>query len=249
MVGLESFGENLNVAVIGASGGIGGAVAAALQDHPSVERLFVLTRRATAPTTGSDVIPVPIDILDEDAIRAAVARIADYAPLHLVFVATGMLHDGTEIQPEKTWGSLTADAMEQAFRINSIGPALVAKHFLPLLAKDRKSVFAALSARVGSISDNHLGGWYSYRASKTALNMFLRSLAIELARKNSAGLCVGLHPGTVDTSLSKPFQRGVPDGKLFTPDLSASHLLRVLDRLTPEDSGKVFAWDGAEIPS
>ena len=144
---------------------------------------------------------------------------------------------------------LTGAAMETAFRRNATGPALVAKHFLPLLARDRKAAFAALSARVGSIEDNRLGGWYAYRASKAALNMLIRTLSIELARSHRHALCVGLHPGTVDTALSKPFQSGVPPEKLFPPAQSARHLLAVLDRLTAEDSGSVYAWDGRRIPS
>jgi NAD(P)-dependent dehydrogenase (short-subunit alcohol dehydrogenase family) len=139
--------------------------------------------------------------------------------------------------------------MERSYRINAIGPALVARHFLPLLAADRKSAFAALSARVGSIGDNGLGGWHAYRASKAALNMLLKTLAIELARRNPGALCVGLHPGTVDTGLSRPFQRGVPEGKLFTPRQSARLLLNVLDGLSTEHTGQVFAWDGQRIPA
>ena len=138
--------------------------------------------------------------------------------------------------------------METAFRVNTIGPALVAKHFLPLLASDAKSVFAALSARVGSIDDNELGGWYAYRASKAALNMVIKTLSIELARRNPRALCVGLHPGTVDSRLSKPFQGGVPEGKLFQPAAAARALLTVLDGLSSGDSGALFAWDGTRIP-
>ena len=150
--------------------------------------------------------------------------------------------------PEKTWRSLNAAALAKAFRINTVGPALVAKHFLPLLARRRKSAFAVLSARVGSISDNRLGGWYAYRASKAALNMLIRTLSIELKRSNRDALCIALHPGTVDSRLSKPFQGNVPDGKLFSPDVAANHLLSVIDGVDPEQSGKLFAWDGAEIP-
>ena len=168
--------------------------------------------------------------------------------LDLVIVATGILHDGPDLRPEKTWRSLDASALERVYRINTIGPALIAKHLLPSLAPDRKSVFAALSARVGSISDNRLGGWHAYRASKAALNMLIKTFAIELARRNPKALCVGLHPGTVDTKLSRPFQSNVPKPKLFDVDFVASRLLSVLDRLTPEDSGKLFAWDGQRIP-
>ena len=122
------------------------------------------------------------------------------------------------------------------------------KHFLPLMPRDRRAVFAALSARVGSIGDNRLGGWHSYRASKAALNMILKNLSIELARTHPQAVVAGLHPGTVDTALSVPFQKGVAADKLFTADYSASRLLAVLDGLTPADSGGVFAWDGARIP-
>jgi NAD(P)-dependent dehydrogenase (short-subunit alcohol dehydrogenase family) len=123
------------------------------------------------------------------------------------------------------------------------------KHFAPLMPRDRRAAFAALSARVGSIGDNRLGGWHSYRASKAALNMLLRNLAVELARSHPQAVVAGLHPGTVDTGLSRPFQKGVADGKLFTPEFSAASLMAVLDGLTPADSGGFFAWDGVRIPA
>ncbi len=164
-----------------------------------------------------------------------------------MFVATGMLHN-EKTSPEKALSSLTADAMAQLFAVNAIGPAIVAKHFLPLLAKGRKSAFAALSARVGSIGDNRLGGWHSYRASKAALNMLIRTMSVELRRRNPDALIVGLHPGTVATPLSAPFQKGVVEGKLFTPDRSARAMITVLDSLSPDDSGGHFAWDGVRIP-
>ena len=132
--------------------------------------------------------------------------------------------------------------------MNAAGPALAAKYLLPLTPKTRPSLFAALSARVGSIGDNHLGGWYGYRASKAALNMLVRGLAIEHRRTRPMGNCVVLHPGTVDTALSAPFQSGVRDGGLFTPAQSAAALLGVMDRLGPEANGGFFAWDGSPIP-
>ncbi|MEC9152536.1 MAG: SDR family NAD(P)-dependent oxidoreductase, partial [Pseudomonadota bacterium] len=150
---------------------------------------------------------------------------------------------------EKSWSALSYDSLERVFRINTIGPALVAKHFLPLLAKDRKTVFAALSARVGSIDDNRLGGWYGYRASKAALNMIIKSLSIELARRRPLAICVGLHPGTVDTALSQPYKRGVTKGSVFTPKRAAGNLLQVLETLKPTDRGGLFAWDGSRVPS
>jgi NAD(P)-dependent dehydrogenase (short-subunit alcohol dehydrogenase family) len=168
--------------------------------------------------------------------------------VRLVIVATGMLH-GDGVRPEKHWGALKGETLAQLFAVNSIGPALVAKHFLPLLPRAGRSVFAAISARVGSIEDNRLGGWHAYRASKAALNMLLRNFAIELARRAPEAVCIGLHPGTVDTPLSEPFQGNVAPGKLFSPSESAAHLLRVIDRVGTADSGRVFAWDGSPVPA
>lgn len=224
-------------AVIGASGGIGAAIADRLEaDGAEVIRLG---------RSGGDV---KIDLEDETSIAEAAAKAGESGPLDLVFVATGFLHEEGS-GPEKDWRHLDAENLARNFAINVTGPALVAKHFLPLLQDDRRGGSAALSARVGSISDNRLGGWYAYRASKAALNMMIRSLSIELARKKPEAFCVGLHPGTVDTRLSQPFQRNVPEGKLFTPDHSAARLLEVLGGLGPTDSGKCFAYDGEEIPA
>jgi NAD(P)-dependent dehydrogenase (short-subunit alcohol dehydrogenase family) len=163
-----------------------------------------------------------------------------------VIVATGLLH-AQRVAPERSNSALDAAQLLRLYAVNAVGPALIAKHFLPLLPRAEPSVFAALSARVGSIGDNRLGGWHSYRASKAALNMLIRTMAIELKRTRPDAILVGLHPGTVDTKLSKPFQRGVPEGRLFTPDESAKHLLAVVDGLGPQDSGGVFAWDGTRI--
>jgi NAD(P)-dependent dehydrogenase (short-subunit alcohol dehydrogenase family) len=137
--------------------------------------------------------------------------------------------------------------MNLAFAINAAGPAQIARLLLPAMPRDRRTLFAALSARVGSISDNRLGGWHSYRASKAALNMLIRCLAIEQARSHPQAVCVALHPGTVDTGLSKPFQAGVKPDQLFAPAKAAGHLLAVLDALAPSQSGRLFAWDGKEL--
>ncbi|MEO1192432.1 MAG: SDR family NAD(P)-dependent oxidoreductase [Pseudomonadota bacterium] len=245
LVTLSSFGTGLHVAVVGASGGIGAAFCRHLEACPEVAQVFRLSR--SQPTDGGDWLP--LDYADEASIAQVAATLKDQADeLHLVILATGLLHEGAGLQPEKTWASLEPANLAQAFLVNATGPALVAKHMLPLLAKKRKTAFAALSARVGSIEDNQLGGWYAYRASKAALNMLLRSLAIELARRNKTAFCVGLHPGTVDTGLSKPFQRGVPERQLFTPERSARALLGVLEGLEEGDSGRLFAWDGQRIP-
>lgn len=221
--------------IIGAGGGIGGAFVRALSAAHGADSVMALSRSAGE-----------IDLTDEASIAAAAARCATLGAPDLVIVATGMLHDAGG-GPEKSLRELDAARLAQAFAINTIGPALVAKHFLPLFARDRRGVFAALSARVGSISDNRIGGWYGYRAAKAALNMTIRNLAIEWGRTHKQGICVGLHPGTVDTGLSQPFQKNVAVGKLFTPDYAAAQMLAVLDGLTPQESGKCFAWDGAEV--
>lgn len=248
-IALTSFGTNINAAIVGATGGIGSGFAHHLCHCGAVANLVQLAR-SVPHDRANNADWFAIDLEDEDSIKLASDTIKrGVGELHLVIVATGILHNGEDLKPEKTWREVSGPAMASAFQLNTIGPALVAKHFLPLLAKDRKSVFSALSARVGSIEDNRLGGWHAYRASKAALNMVIKTLSIELARRNPNALCVGLHPGTVDTRLSKPFQRGVAPERLFSPADSAKYLLNVLDRLTPEDSGHVYAWDGVRIPA
>ena len=185
-VPLGSFGADLNVVVVGASGGIGRALTNILTPNAAVTRIIACSRSGLVPEHFK-VRHQSLDLEDEATIaNAAEAAQADAAALDLVIVASGILHAGDALHPEKTWRALDGAALEQVYRINTVGPALVAKHFLPLLARDRKSVFAALSARVGSISDNQLGGWHAYRASKAALNMLVRTFAIELARRNPA---------------------------------------------------------------
>lgn len=230
--------------VFGASGGIGAAVVAQLAADPSIARIHAGSRRA-GPSADAKLVPFAFDLTDEASIAAAAAAVQ--GPVDLVFVATGMLHRSGGPSPEKSLRTLDGAAMAELFAVNTIGPALIAKHFAPLLPRDRRSVFAALSARVGSIADNRLGGWHSYRASKAALDMLMVNFAIELRRTHPHAIVAALHPGTVDTGLSAPFQRGVPPEKLFDANKSASHLLAVLNRLTPADSGGLFAWDGARI--
>ena len=242
---MQSLAAPAHVAVIGAAGGIGRAFVEALAADAAVARVHACSRRPIA-TTGK-VTAHALDLEDETSIAAAAEAMGEQ-PLDLVVVATGVLHDAAGLRPEKTWRHLDAAQLQRAFAINAIGPALVAKHLLPRLRRDEKAVFAALSARVGSIEDNRFGGWYAYRASKAALNQLLKTLAIELARKQPRAVCVGLHPGTTDTDLSRPFQANVPEDKLFSPDFAVARMLAVIDGLGPEDSGGLFAWDGARIP-
>lgn len=224
--------------VIGASGGIGTEIASRLSTRPDIARVHRLSRRSGE-----------IDITDAGSIAAAAERVAGeaQAPIGLVFVATGLLYGSDGIQPEKDWRSLDATALASYLAVNAIGPAMVARHFMPLLPRQGRSVFAVLSARVGSIGDNRLGGWYGYRASKAALNQFIRTFSVELARKRPRAICVALHPGTVATGLSEPFSGNVASERLFSPGEAADHLLGVINGLDIADNGGFFAWDGSRI--
>ena len=241
----SAFTVPIHALVVGASGGIGGALVKALLADAKVASVRGWSRNPSA-LEHAKLTGAAVDITDE---RSIITALEGCTALNLVIVATGLLHDGARHQPEKSWRALDAATLARNFAVNTIGPALIAKHTLPLFPRDGRAVFAALSARVGSISDNRLGGWYGYRASKSALNQILRTLSVELATKRRDALCVGLHPGTVDTGLSKPFQGNVADSKLFTADLAARQLLQVIDGLTPSETGRVFAWDGQEIPA
>lgn len=246
--------------VVGASGGIGSALVRALLAGGAFTCVVALSRSGHAPGLPDDpphatrLLHGTVDLLDEASIAEAAqgpmiqGRIRQGVPLRLVLVATGALQGEGIGPPERTLRALDAASMLQSYRVNAIGPAMVAKHMLPLLPRSGRSVFAALSARVGSIGDNRLGGWHSYRASKAALNMILRNLAIELARTHPEALCLGLHPGTVDTGLSRPFQRDVAKDRLFTADFSAARLLSVIEAAGPGQSGQVLAWDGVPVP-
>lgn len=224
----------MRAVVIGASGGIGRAIADALREEGAEVHAFARSFTGEAH----------VDVTDEASVAAAAARVT--GPVDLVFVATGLLHEDGR-GPERAMRELDAAWLQRNFLVNAVGPALAAKYFLPLLPRDRRAVFAALSARVGSIADNSLGGWYGYRASKAALNQLIRTLAIEERRRNAQAVVVALHPGTVDTALSKPFQGNVQPGRLFTPDRAAVQLLDVIDGLKPAQSGRLFDWEGKEV--
>lgn len=219
--------------IVGANGGIGAALAAELAKRGEV---FALSRRSRPA----------IDLLDENSISNAALHLSNsgISP-DLIVVATGVLHKNGK-GPEKALRELDPEWMIENYRLNAIGPALIAKHFLPLMPRQGRICFAVLSARVGSISDNLLGGWHSYRASKSALNMLIRNISVEWQRKNPEAIIVGLHPGTVETPLSGPF-RGNPTHERFTPSKSAIQLLDVLDALDPDQSGQLFAYDGTII--
>lgn len=231
--------------VFGAGGGVGGALADHLAASGRYTPVYVGARRPLPP--GPHQIPFVYDLTDEDSIFKAASDIE--TPPALVLVASGMLHDKSRsITPEKTLRAIQPEAMARLFSVNTIGPALIAKHMLRKFPRDRPAVFAVLSARVGSIGDNRLGGWHGYRASKAALNMLIVNFAIEMRRTHPLAVVVALHPGTVESGLSEPFHAGVKPWKLFSPDTAATHLLDVIDRLVPDDSGGFFAWDGTRLP-
>ena len=222
--------------VIGAKGGIGAALVQCLEASGQFGVVLGLSRNSTPA----------LDVLDEASIRTAALAIDSRAlPLRLVIEATGFLHNPVW-SPEKSWQQLDPAHMAHSFAVNAIGPALLMKHLLPLLARDGKSVFATLSAKVGSIGDNRLGGWYSYRASKAALNQLVHTAAIELRRRHPQAVCIALHPGTVDTGLSTPFAKSGLEVR--TPDAAAGRLLGALEGLTPQDSGGFFNHDGSPLP-
>jgi NAD(P)-dependent dehydrogenase (short-subunit alcohol dehydrogenase family) len=232
---LGSFPVGGVAVVFGASGGIGGALAAALRKVETFAHVIALSR-ASAPA---------IDLLDEASLERAARFAADHGELRLVIDATGFLHDAQQ-QPEKTWRQLDAGNLARAFALNAIGPTLIMKHVLPLLPRSGKAVFATLSARVGSIGDNRLGGWYAYRASKAALNQLVRTAAVELARRSPQAICVAMHPGTVATALSAPFEASGLE--IHSPAAAARHLLAVAEQLTCEANGGFFDWRGQPVP-
>ena len=221
--------------VVGVTGGIGGAL---------YERL--VTSRVFGQTIGLGRGSVPaLDLLSEDSIAQAARHVAELGEVRLIVDATGFLH-GNGFSPEKSLRQLDPVHLARSFAINAIGPALLMKHFLPLLPREGKSVFATLSARVGSIGDNQLGGWYGYRASKAALNQLVRTAAIELKRTRPAAICVALHPGTVGTDLSEPFAKSGLE--VQTPSVAAERLLGVIDALTPADTGGFCDYRGQQLP-
>ncbi len=253
-----------DVWILGASQGIGfGFVQQFLRKEPmaqvyatyrsatSAEPLLALSREYPDRLTC-----IQLEITDESDIVQCVEQIsialrANGHPLGWVINCIGLLHQG-DLQPEKSLRQINPEQLLTYFQINSIGSVLLAKHLAPLLKQSNQQrdrvIFATLSAKVGSIGDNHLGGWYGYRASKAALNMFMRSIAIEYRRTCKGAIVVMLHPGTTETTLSEPFRRGVLPEKLFSIDRTVSQLITVMDTLTPEDSGEFFSWDGTRLP-
>jgi NAD(P)-dependent dehydrogenase (short-subunit alcohol dehydrogenase family) len=239
--------------VIGASGGIGLAITRALLQKAGFERVYATFRRQDSPgglfeIDDDRLLRLNVDVVREDDLQSladAISENGDHPDL--VINCAGILHEG-RLQPEKSLKQCHPDNLARLFAVNSIGPLLVAKAVIPLMPKRRPAHFAALSAMVGSIGDNRLGGWYGYRASKAALNQLMRTLAVE-CRRTHPGLCISaIHPGTTDTGLSRPFQANVRPGKLYTATETASRILRVIHSGNPENSGRFVNWDGNAIP-
>lgn len=229
---LASFGDGYRALVIGASGALGTAFCQLLKQDPRCADVRALGRR-TLPA---------LDLERPETIASAAAELASEAPYQLIIHAAGLLHrEG--IKPEKSFSAIEPEALQTVFQVNTLGPALVLRHFLPLL--DPRGAMAMLSAKVGSIGDNRLGGWYAYRASKAALNMLIKTAAIELARTRPQSRLLSLHPGTVVSGLSQPF-RGASSAR--PADVAAEQLLTLIDQLTPADSGHFFAYDGERLP-
>lgn len=242
----------MNALIQGASRGIGLALVRELLDR-GAERVFATSRsfgsslEALERETEGRLKHLQLELKSESSIAAAAVEVEKHcAQLHLLINVSGLLHSET-IQPERRIEHVDAGALAESFAVNATGPILVAKHFRSLLTGPERAVFASVSARVGSISDNRLGGWYGYRASKAAQNMMTKTLSIELARRAPNVICVALHPGTVDTDLSKPFQRNVPPHQLFDVERAAKQLLAVIDPLTSADSGSFLDWASKPI--
>lgn len=246
----------INVMIMGAGSGIGLALVSRLTTSTGAATIHAVSRRACA---NNDLVAlrrlhperlhlVDADVTSEDDLQRLAESARELTPeLHLVINTAGLLHDAT-LEPEKTIRQLTLAGIARSFAVNAFGPILLAKALMPLLRHGEPAVFASLSARVGSIGDNRLGGWYSYRAAKAAQNQLLKTFSIELGRINRRAVVLALHPGTTDTPLSKPFQANVPAPALFTSDDAAQKLLTVIATRTPADTGGFFSWDGTRIP-
>jgi NAD(P)-dependent dehydrogenase (short-subunit alcohol dehydrogenase family) len=238
--------------IVGGGQGIGLGFVRQLLAQSDIWRVYATYRRVES---AAELLAIAdprlhcfqMDITDEAQIAALMQGIqAETKVLHYVINSVGVLHEG-EMQPEKSLRHINSEQLLRYFQVNSIGAMVLFKQVQPLLKHDARSILATISAKVGSIGDNQIGGWYGYRASKAALNMFIRTTAIEYKRTCPNAILVALHPGTTDTRLSLPFQRNVPPEKLFSVDRTVSQLLTVMDGLAPTDSGEFFSWDGSRI--
>ena len=249
--------DRANALIVGATQGIGLGFVRSLLQQKNIQNIFATYRNAD---TAGELLALEkdnqrltclqVDITQESQIEAGVKQIqASVKQLHLVIYCVGVLHsENLNLAPEKSLRQINSEKLIYSFQVNSVGAVLLAKHLMPLFKKTEKSVFASISAKVGSIGDNRLGGWYGYRASKAALNMLLKTTAIEYSRRCPKTIVVALHPGTTDTRLSAPFQKNVPPGKLFPVTKTVDLLSEVISNLEQKDSGEFFSWDGTQLP-
>jgi NAD(P)-dependent dehydrogenase (short-subunit alcohol dehydrogenase family) len=248
-------GKGTAALVIGATQGIGLGFVCRLLQEPAIEHVYATYRAlpseallSLAAREPERLTCLPLDITQESQMLTLVQSLqASSVQLAWVVNCVGILHEAGQ-QPEKSLQQLNADWLLRYFQVNSVGAVLLAKHLLPLLKHGERSIFATLSAKVGSIGDNQLGGWYGYRASKAALNMLIKTAALEYRRKSPNTILVLLHPGTTNTQLSQPFQRNVPSQQLFTVERTVQQLWAVLNGLESTDSGQFFSWDGSPLP-
>lgn len=251
--------NQVNALIVGASQGIGLGFVRSLLQQDHIQHIFATYRH---PATAEELLNLAdqfsprltclqVDITQEEQIASAVEQIqASGQKLHVAIYCVGVLHN-QDLAPEKSLRQINSENLLYSFQVNSVGAVLLAKHLMPLFNKSNKSepsVFACISAKVGSIGDNQLGGWYGYRASKAALNMFLKTTAIEYSRRCPQTIVVALHPGTTDTQLSRPFQQNVPKEKLFSVEHTVNLLSQVISDLSLKDSGEFFSWDGTKLP-
>ncbi|ATZ73361.1 short-chain dehydrogenase [Idiomarina sp. X4] len=233
--------------ILGAGGGLGKALTNALTAEYPEETIVTVSRQALeAPD--ERVQRIQVKDYSEEALNTVVDDFQSHGLKLTGLISTiGMLHDDDTF-PEKKLGDLNEANLRKLFDVNAIQPILALKSFSSVLDRKHTKFWVQLSAKVGSIEDNYLGGWYAYRASKAALNMLLKTASIELKRTHKRLVVAAIHPGTTDTALSKPFQSRIPDEKLYTPELSAKRILKVINEIQPEDTGKLWHWDGTELP-
>jgi NAD(P)-dependent dehydrogenase (short-subunit alcohol dehydrogenase family) len=248
--------DEINALIVGASRGIGLGFVRQLLLDSRVTKIYATYRNQETATElfslasqyPQRLVTLYMELTDELQIAGSVEKISlEITKLHLVINCVGILHENN-LQPEKSLKQINPDNLIRYFQVNSIGGVLLAKHLLPLFRHKQPSIFACISAKVGSIGDNRLGGWYGYRASKSALNMFMKTVAIEYQRRCPQTIVVTLHPGTTDTDLSQPFQKNVFPEKLFPVEKTVKQLLIVMSKLELNDSGKFFSWDGNVLP-
>lgn len=242
----RSFNFSGHAVVVGARGGIGSAIVQELQACPGMKSILCTARCPMESESGGKLSWMPMDLEDEASIQRVAQVASQRSPLSLVFVASGILH-GDGFFPERALKEIQAKALERLLRVNTVGPALVAKHFVPLMPKRERGVFACLGARVGSIGDNRAGGWFAYRASKAALVMMVKTLSIELRRTHPELIALALHPGTVRSDLSAPFVGPNSKRVTFSSEQSAKMLLQVVSGALIEQSGSHLAYDGSSI--